>query len=187
MTKPKILLASRSPRRRELLHRIVDSFEVSAPEADEDIVCDTPEQTVIEVAKAKLAAVANPQNYDAVIVCDTLVYLDGIYYGKPKDEAEAKQMLTELSGRKHKVVSGFVVKAGDREIKKAVASYVTFYTLSEKIIEEYIVTEQPLDKAGSYAIQDGKLIASIDGDYTNVMGMPVDEVKKALQDLGIIE
>jgi septum formation protein len=95
--KNKILLASRSPRRRELLSRIVSDYDVQAPEADEDVVCATPEQTVLAVAQRKIQAAEKKEQYDAVIACDTLVYLDGKYYGKPCTRQEAVDMLKELS------------------------------------------------------------------------------------------
>ena len=181
------MLASRSPRRKELLSRIADKFDIQAPEADEDVVCDTPEQTVLAVAERKLAAVVNPQQYDAIIACDTLVYLDGVYYGKPANEQEAKMMLRALSGKTHKVISGFIVRGKTREIKEAVTSHVTFRVLNDKDIENYVSTEQPFDKAGSYAVQDGRLVASYQGDYTNIMGMPLESVKKALQELKVLQ
>jgi len=185
MIKP-ILLASRSPRRRELLARIVPAYDVQAPEADEDIVCETPEATVLAVAQRKLEAAENKEQYVAVIACDTLVWLDGKYYGKPDGREGAIAMLKELSGRRHKVVSGFVVRAGAREVCEAVASHVTFRELSASEIETYVDTEQPYDKAGAYAVQDGRLVASYEGDYTNIMGLPVEDVRKALLKLGVI-
>lgn len=185
MDKP-ILLASRSPRRRELLARIVPRFDVQAPEADEDIVCATPEETVLAVAQRKLQAAENKEQYYAVIACDTLVYLDGKYYGKPLDREDAIQMLKELSGRTHTVYSGFVVRAGGREIEEAVTSEVTFKALTDAEIARYVDTEQPYDKAGAYAVQDGRLVASYKGDYTNIMGLPVDAVKRALAELNAL-
>jgi septum formation protein len=184
--KNKILLASRSPRRRELLSRIVSDYDVQAPEADEDVVCATPEQTVLAVAQRKIQAAEKKEQYDAVIACDTLVYLDGKYYGKPCTRQEAVDMLKELSGRTHTVYSGFIVRTGSREIKEAVASEVTFRKLTEEEIVRYVDTEQPYDKAGAYAVQDGRLVASYKGDYTNIMGLPVEAVKKALAELHII-
>ncbi|HOB64219.1 MAG TPA: Maf family protein [Clostridia bacterium] len=183
---PIILLASRSPRRRELLKNIVGEFDVMAPEADESEVRETPGETALAVAEAKLKAVPNPEGYDAVIVCDTLVYLDGVYYGKPKDEADAKRMLKELSGKTHTVVSGFIVWAKGKEVRQAVTSYVTFKKLSEPEIEDYVRTERPLDKAGSYGAQDGKLVEKIEGSYTNVVGLPVEALTDALAELKII-
>lgn len=180
---PKILLASRSPRRKQLLSQIVGDFDIQTPEADEDVICATPEETVIAVASRKLAAVVNPEAYDIIIACDTLVYLDGIYYGKPVDEEDAKKMLMALSGKTHKVVSGFIVRGRKGEIARSVVSYVTFRQLSDGDIAEYVQTEKPLDKAGSYAVQDGRLVASYAGDYTNIMGLPLEDVRKAMEEI----
>lgn len=186
MLQHKILLASRSPRRKELLATIIDSFDTQAPEADESVICSTPQQTVLAIARRKLDAAGDCPMYDAVIACDTLVYLDGEYFGKPKDEADAMRMLRALSGKTHTVVSGVAIRAKDKLVSGAVVSYVTFQRLTDAQIADYIAAEQPLDKAGSYAIQDGKLVQSYKGDYTNIVGMPVAYVKKALIDLGII-
>lgn len=183
MSFPKILLASRSPRRKQLLSQIVGGFDIQAPEADEDVICATPEETVIAVASRKLDAVVNSEAYDIIIACDTLVYLDGIYYGKPADEEDAKKMLRALSGKTHKVVSGFIVRGRMGEIARSVVSYVTFRELSDEDIAEYVQTEKPLDKAGSYAVQDGRLVASYAGDYTNIMGLPLEDVRKATEEI----
>lgn len=186
MNNKPVLLASRSPRRRELLAKIIPAFDVQSPEADEDIVCATPAETVLAVARRKLEAAENTERYFAVIACDTLVYLDGKYFGKPCGREDAIEMLQELSGKTHTVYSGFIVRAGDREVKEAVTSEVTFRTLSGHEIAQYVDTEQPYDKAGAYAVQDGRLVASYKGDYTNIMGLPVEAVKKALLELNAI-
>lgn len=167
------------------MSQIIKSFDIQAPEADENIVCETPEATAVAVALRKLGAVARPQDYNIIIACDTLVYLDGVYYGKPSDTDDAKAMLRALSGKTHKVVSGFVVSGRHNKITQSVVSLVTFRQLSEDDIADYIRTEQPFDKAGSYAVQDGKLVASYQGDYTNIMGLPLDAVKKAIEQITI--
>lgn len=179
-----VLLASKSPRRYELLKTLVPDFKVETYPSDENYVGLTPEETVIEIARRKLVAVPLPERYDVVISCDTLVYKDGKYYGKPVDFADAVRMLTELEGKTHVVVSGLWVWHKGTCSHVAERSYVTFKHMSEDQIKEYLDTHYCLDKAGAYAVQDGVVVSSLDGSYTNVMGLPTEALKKILDDIG---
>lgn len=183
----RILLASKSPRRYELLKTLVPDFTVETYPSDEDFIGATPEETVTEIARRKLAAVPSPERFDVVIACDTLVYKDGVYYGKPADRADAVRMLTELEGKTHVVVSGLWVLHGGIAEHVAERSYVTFKPMSLTDITEYLDTHYCLDKAGAYAVQDGVVVASLEGSYTNVMGLPTEALKKILDDIGSVD
>lgn len=185
----KILLASKSPRRVEILTQIIgDRFENKASVSDEHFIGETPEQTVLEIARGKLKNVVNPEEYDVIIACDTLVYFDGKYYGKPSSRDEARCMLRELSNNTHIVYSGLIVKKGDAIVEKAVASQVTFKKLSDDNIESYLDNYEYMDKAGAYGIQDNVLVEKcMEKDYYNVMGMPKEVLEVILRELGIID
>ncbi len=174
-----ILLASKSARRIEILSQIVKEFDMISPDADENYLGSTPEDTVLTIATRKWEAVTNKQDYDIVITADTLVYFNGEYLGKPVDNDDAFNMLKKLNGNTHIVMTGIVVSSKAKVIKRAVASSVTFNKLSEEKLQEYISTHEVLDKAGSYAIQDGIMVESYTGEYTNIVGMP----KNTLQDM----
>ena len=179
--KHKLILASASPRRRELLSMLGWDFKVEVSNADENIDKTLqPDLFTQELALLKAADVAkkhaNEKN-TLVIGADTIVYLDGEILGKPKDNTDAKRMLTAMSGKEHFVYSGICVidtstaKAECRCVKTA----VKFCTLSERQIDDYVSTGEPLDKAGAYGIQ-GKaavLVEGINGDYFNVVGLPL--------------
>lgn len=179
-----IILASASPRRQELLKLITEDFIVVLADIDECVPPDIETEKSPEylaVKKAKYIC-ENEHTNDVVIGCDTGVFIDGKMLGKPKNKEDAKQMLTELSGRKHKVITGCCV-CKNRKIKSfSQVTEVEFYSLTEKEIESYIATGEPMDKAGSYGIQ-GKgslLVKGIVGDYFNVVGLPVARLNKEL-------
>lgn len=180
-----IILASASPRRKELLEQIGLEFEICPAKGEEVISKSAPEEVVMELSEQKATEVAamvktyesghgelmTPQDI-LVIGADTVVACDDTILGKPKDEADAKRMLTLLSGRKHT----FYEK-----------TEVTMKPLSEPEIDRYVATGEPMDKAGAYGIQ-GKCaiyIEGIEGDYNNVVGLPVARIYKELQKLGI--
>lgn len=181
------ILASGSPRRKELLSLIIPEYDVLVSGCDEFVPAGTPaEQVPAILAEQKALAVAKIRPDDTVIGSDTVVVLNNEIFGKPKDKAHAQAMLKALSGKKHFVYTGVAVAE-----KGAVRSFVQkteveFYELSEETIEKYIATGEPMDKAGAYGIQ-GKgsvLVKGITGDYFNVMGLPVAETARFL---GIIK
>lgn len=176
-----IILASASPRRKELLSRIVPEYECVPSGCEEFVPEGTPaEQVPRLLAEQKALAVAESHPDDLVIGSDTVVVLDGTIFGKPKDKSDAHRMLRALSGQKHFVYTGVAVVE-----KGAVRSFlqkteVEFYPLSDETIDNYIATGEPMDKAGAYGIQ-GKgavLVKGIVGDYFNVMGFPVAEIAR---------
>lgn len=190
-TKRKIILASASPRRRMLLEGAGVDFTVcvSAAEENTDPIW-TPKKMVRELASRKAGEVAqrNPGAY--VIGADTLVSMDGEVLGKPKSSVDAVRMLHMLSGRTHQVQTGVcVILPNGVKLAFSEVSEVTFRELSDKEIFDYVATGEPLDKAGSYAIQ-GKgraLIKEYRGDYANIVGLPVDRLMMILQMVGAVE
>jgi len=185
-----IVLASGSPRRQELLRRIgVTAFDVVKPEADESYPAGlTAQETVAHIARAKAEAakqLTKPE--DIVITADTMVFLDDERLGKPRDEADALRMLTELSGRHHTVCTGVTVRQGDKAIAFTTTTDVYFRAASEAELRAYIATGEPMDKAGAYGIQGvgSLLVERIDGDFFNVMGLPVMELSQALRAFGV--
>lgn len=184
-----IILASASPRRKELLRFITEEFTVSVSDADETTDPEkTPEETVKELAKIKCEAVSLNFPEDTVIGADTVVVIDNRILGKPADKKEAYAMLRSLSGRSHYVYTGVHIKSCDKSISFAEKTEVSFFDLSDEEINAYIATNEPFDKAGSYGIQ-GKgstLIRSITGDYFNVVGLPVAKLNRELKKHGLI-
>jgi len=179
----KIVLASASPRRQELLREIVDDFEVVVASVDEEaLVHQDPEVTAQETARAKARAVAKLRPGSLVIGGDTVVALGDEQLVKPIDEEDARRILRKLSGRTHQVITGICIVTPADERTFSVSSLVTFRALSDEDILVYIATGEPMDKAGAYGAQGeaGKHIASIDGSVTNVIGLPVEEVRAAL-------
>lgn len=178
------ILASQSPRRRELLSLILPAFEVCPADADETLRPGAPlEDEIVRLALAKARAVAETHPDAAVIGSDTMVTIDGAALGKPKDAADAKRMLTTLSGRTHRVLTGVAVVSPGGEAKTALnVTEVTFRALREDEIDRYIATGEPLDKAGAYGIQGrgAPLVRSITGDYYSVMGLPVAQLYELL-------
>lgn len=180
----KYILASKSPRRQELLGRIVPNFEVDVVETEELIDSTLPlDKAIEEVALQKGKAVFAKHPNDIVISADTIVALNGKIYGKPKNEADAKVMLNELSGKTHEVITGVcLMKAGKTETFSSVSD-VKFLNLTEEEIDAYVATGEPLDKAGAYGIQGygALLIDKIDGDYYTIMGLPIAKLNRKLK------
>ena len=172
-----IILASQSPRRRELLARIVPDFAVKPVDADESLSPDcTAKQNVAQLAQRKARAAAQQADADALIIAaDTIVVCDDEVLGKPVDQADAVRMLHLLSGRTHQVMTAVCVKTAQRELTDVSVTDVTFRTLRDGEAEAYAASGEPMDKAGAYGIQGaGSLfIPRIDGDYYGVMGLPV--------------
>ena len=187
---PNIVLASQSPRRRELLSRIGLPHTSIRVDADEwyPASAQTGEEIVKYISNTKAFAAANmvaPE--DIVIAADTIVYLDGVILGKPKDTADAARMLAALSGREHTVYTGVAVLRGGETRLAAEHTAVRFRTLTPAEITRYIATGEPMDKAGAYGIQGrGALfVAHLDGDYFNVMGLPLCRLGQLLNELGV--
>lgn len=171
----KIVLASGSPRRSEILKNAGYEFTVRVADADETLPEGiTPENAVMYLAELKGVAVDRKSD-EVVISADTVVACDGKILGKPADIEEAKSMLKLLSGRTHSVFTGVCIKSEDKKTVFYEKTDVTFYELSDSEINEYVVTKEPMDKAGAYGIQ-GKgavLVEKINGDYLNVVGLPM--------------
>ena len=182
------ILASASPRRKELLEKAGYTFAVLVSDADETLPDGiSPEEAVRLNAARKAQAVAETNPGAVVLGCDTVVAIDGEILGKPGDEAEAKRMLRRLSGNTHTVYSGVCITDGKKETVFAVATDVTFYALSERTIDAYAATKEPMDKAGAYGIQGlgCVLVKEISGDYSNVVGLPLSESARALAAFGV--
>lgn len=186
----RILLASNSPRRRELLSSMgVRRYETISPGVDEHVEGEpAPEHLVTELSVRKAAAAAAKASPDdLVIAADTVVELDGEVLGKPRDEADAFRMLSLLSGRRHQVYTGVTVRRGNGVVTEYEVTEVLFRALSPAEIRCYISTGEPMDKAGAYGIQGygALLVEGIRGDYFNVMGLPVNRLRAILLQFGV--
>lgn len=171
----KLILASQSPRRQELLKLFRRPFVVEAADVDEKMDDSQPAfSEVARVSRRKAEAVAREQE-DVVIAADTIVVCDGQILGKPKSTEHAVQMLTMLSGRAHQVMTGLTVLRGNEVVNCTEVTDLWFRKLSRKEIEDYVATGEPMDKAGAYGIQGGAalFVQRLEGDYYNVMGLPV--------------
>lgn len=177
-----IILASASPRRKELLEQIGVQFEVCVSEAPEATKAETPIKLVLENAKLKAAKVAKIRPNSWVLGADTIVCLNDKIYGKPKDFGDAFRMLKDLSGKVHKVITGMALVKGDEILQKAVVTLVAFGEMTDEEILDYIAAGEPMDKAGAYAIQGigAKYIKGIKGSYSNVVGLPLYELREML-------
>ena len=185
----KLILASGSPRRRELLEKLQIPFEVIVSECDETVPDGLPcEQAAELLAKRKAAAVAAHHPDAAVIGADTTVILDGEILGKPADEADCKRMLRALSGRTHRVITGTAVICAGKCESFSETTEVTFYPLTEAEIDAYAASDEPYDKAGAYGIQGQGmlLVQEIRGDYYNVVGLPAARLARLLRRLGLV-
>lgn len=184
-----LILASASPRRKELLGYITKDFTVRVSDADETTdPCMDAKDTVLHLAKIKGEAVHKDYPEDTVISADTVVVLGNNILGKPHSEEEAFSMLRSLSGRTHEVYTGVYIITPDETSCFYEETQVKFCELSDDDIRKYIATGEPFDKAGAYGIQ-GKgctLISSISGDYYNVMGLPAAKLNRILKDKHII-
>lgn len=189
-----IVLASASPRRRELLTQVGIDFQVIPSSADETVLGnETPEEHVVRLSCDKAMEVAHraEQTGRWFIGSDTVVVRDRDILGKPRDATEAAAMLSSLSGRSHRVISGYAVhdRQNHRTLSAAITTRVYFKNLTTREIEGYIATKEPFDKAGAYAIQGigAFMVPKIEGSYTNVVGLPLCEVIAALEELGAIK
>lgn len=179
----RMILASGSPRRRELLGGMGYEFEILVPDVDEHVA--GPARDVVAVLSARKAQAAAKQVEDGIVIAsDTLVSLNGEALGKPEDESDARRMLRTLSGNTHEVFTGVTIidAASGRSETRSVRTGVRFRSLSDAEIDAYIATGEPMDKAGAYGIQGGAgaFVEGLDGSYENVIGFPVDDVREML-------
>ena len=182
----RVILASKSPRRKELLGDIIKDFEIITKEVDETLPRGVhPKAGVGILALRKGRAVADELDDEALVISsDTLVELGGIPLGKPKDEDEAFYMLSALSGRAHNVHTGVAVHYRGKSFSGVATTAVYFREMTESEIKEYIASGDPMDKAGSYGIQSGggKFVEKIEGDYDTVVGLSVALTKKLIKE-----
>ena len=178
------VLASASPRRRELLAQILNKFEVIPATSEEKVnISLFPEQTACALAENKCDEIFEKITSKTVIGCDTVVVFNGEILGKPKNEEDAYKTLKALSGKTHYVITGVCVRNRFKKIKNYEKTEVRFNQLSDEFIKDYVKSGSPMDKAGSYGIQDGGLVKEYFGSYTNVVGLPVTLTKKLLEEV----
>ncbi|MBQ6334218.1 MAG: septum formation protein Maf [Erysipelotrichaceae bacterium] len=181
---PRVILASKSPRRKELLELLKIPFEIIVSDIDEHIDYDNDLVKEIEkLSYQKAQAVYKDHNDALVIGSDTIVKIGNDILGKPKSYDEAEKMLRELSDNTHEVVTAVTIFYQDQTETFSSVAKVTFYPLSDEEIKEYIATNEPMDKAGAYAIQGdaAKFIRSIEGDFYTIVGLPIAELYHRLQ------
>ncbi len=179
----KIVLASGSPRRHELLGLITENFEIRVSDADETVPENIPAEKTAEYLSMVKAQVVDRRSDEIIIGCDTVVVIDGKVLGKPSSEKECFDMLSLLSGKIHTVYTGVSFICNEKRHSFTAETKVEFYPLTKKEISDYIATGEPFDKAGGYGIQ-GKgalLVKGINGDYFNVVGLPVSALKRELE------
>ena len=183
----KVLLASNSPRRKELLQGIDIDFEIKVlPDIDESYPANLPVEKVAEFIAEKKASsyINNLKEDELLITADTVVILDGVIFGKPNNKEDAKEMLSALSGKAHRVVSGVCLATLKKQISFSVTSEVLFSELTREEIEYYIDRYSPFDKAGSYGIQEwiGYIgVEHLSGSYFNIMGLPIQRLYRELK------
>lgn len=179
------ILASKSPRRKELLKEIIPSFEIIPSNVDEF------KYSLDQLSLVKALEISKDHPNDIIISADTIVILEGKVFGKPQNKEEAYDMLSSLSNKPHEVKTIYTIYCESLKIShtKVITSKVYFNELSEQLIKDYIASGSPLDKAGAYGVQDNDkfpIISHIEGSYTNIVGLPVDELKQDLITLGLI-
>ncbi len=178
------ILASQSPRRRELLNLMGIPFTTVNPNVDEVINPNVSlEQAIEELAYLKALDVLNRHPEANIISADTIVVCDNEVMGKPVNEEDAIRMLKQLSGKKHEVITGVCLLNTEKEIRFHTKTIVEFYPYDEELVRAYVQSKVPLDKAGAYGIQDkgALLVKGIEGDYYTVMGLPISELYQALK------
>ena len=187
----KIILASRSPRRREILSALGVQFEIVSADADESSDEADPACLVRELALRKGRATRELLDQEGqldrdtlIIAADTVVAVDGTILGKPSDEADARSMLARLSGRRHSVTSGIALLTADRETAASEETFVRFARISDAEIARYVASGEPMDKAGAYAVQGlaSLWIEGLEGDYFSVVGLPVHRLNALLEE-----
>lgn len=186
----KIILASNSPRRKQIMEMLQIPFEIIISGVEEKIDPALSEsELVMDLAYQKAVDIFKTHKDDIVLGFDTLVYMDGLTLGKPKNAEDAKRMLEILSGRTHTVITGCAIIT--RKMSKTFfeAAEVTFFPMTQAEIEEYIATKEPFDKAGAYAVQGfgSKYVRAINGDFYTIMGLPIGRLYHELQNMGLID
>ena len=185
----RVILASQSPRRRELLRGICDRFEVIPSEIEETLDGGPSPDAVAGLALRKARAVGARVGAAIVLAADTIVVIDGVALGKPSGPDEARAMLVRLRGRQHEVITGVAIVDAEtgRTASTTVVSRVLMAAYPDRTIEAYLASGSPLDKAGAYAIQDlhGALVDGLVGSYTNVVGLPVEATRRLLESFGV--
>ena len=188
MTALRVILASQSPRRRELLNLVGIAHEVQPADIDETYLTgERPREHAERLARGKTEVIVEREPDAVVIGSDTIVVVDGDVLGKPADDSDAARMLARLAGRSHTVITAVAV-AWRGETRSAVEEVgVTFHPLTSKEIDAYIATREPMDKAGAYGIQGygATIVSRVDGDYFAVMGLPLQRLTRVLGTLGI--
>ena len=184
---PEIILASGSPRRRELLRSLGWKFRVIVPEIDESIGKESPLQAVERLAMEKARAVSGLFHEDLVIAADTIVVIEGRILGKPENSSQAIEMLSMLNNRTHEVITGLAVCWGSSRSVSSEITKVTFRKMNTSDLSTYVSTGEGLDKAGAYAIQGrgSLLVKNISGCYFNVVGLPLFRLSKIMEDMGL--
>ena len=187
----RVVLASASPRRREILEKLGITFDVIPSNADESGVAGSADETVMILAKRKAENVAEKLNDSLVIGCDTLVALENDVFGKPESTAQAEEMLSRLSGNTHRVLSGLCLidtVTGEKRVSRD-ETFVSFRTLSPEEIRAYVLSGEPMDKAGAYAIQGGagRFVSEVNGSYDNIVGFPSELFLREVRQMGILE
>lgn len=186
--KEKIVLASKSPRRIEFLKNLGLEFEIIPSTEEEKTEGNlTPFETAKTLALKKALSVKSKVGKAVIISADSIVVADGCILGKPADKMHAKKMLKKLSGVCHEVITGYAVLVGEKVYNGAEVSKVKFNVLSEKFIDDYVATGSPLDKAGAYGIQDGGLVESYEGSYTNIVGLPMEIITQILKQENLLK
>ena len=187
-----IILASNSPRRKELMEKYVtSSFLIEPSQIDESIYQDKdPIKTVEQTAKAKGEYIFHKHPDDLVISADTIVVINNHILGKPKDRNDAIKMLMMMKGKRHEVITSYYIVNKDKSILRSVISFVTLKDVEESIIEKYLDEFPPLDKAGSYGIQDeyfkNNILESYEGSLTNIIGLPIEKITEDLRSFSVI-
>jgi septum formation protein len=186
----RIVLASASPRRKELLEQIGLRFEVDPSNCDEEIAAGSePHEAARELSQEKAKAAARKHPDSLIIAADTLVVLRGRAFGKPHTNAQAREMLRTLNGRTHSVITGFTILDAEtgKVLSRSVETRVHMRKLMLKEIDGYVRMKEPLDKAGGYAIQGRGvvLVDRIEGDYSNVVGLPLSALAESLREFGV--
>ncbi len=178
-----LILASQSPRRKELLKKICKEFQIVPADVNEQSNFELPRQRAQEIATHKALSVLR-HNIDATVIgCDTIVDLNGNVLGKPSSKEEAKNMLQALSGKTHFVHTGVCVASKNNVFSDVATTKVEFKKLSDKEIDDYIASGSPMDKAGAYGIQDSNFVSKIDGSYDNVVGFPTELIREIFQSI----
>lgn len=186
----KIILASQSPRRKQLLEQVGLQFEVEASQVEESFLdSDSPEETVCRLSRVKAEDVASRNPNSVIIGADTVAIFEDQIIGKPKGTKSARELLTKMSGKTHEIVTGFTVIDSDtgKSVTESVISRVRFRDLGEDEIDRYVESGEPLDKAGAYGIQEkgAVLVDHIDGDYSNIVGLPLTALSETLKQFNV--